>query len=124
MPNPESIQDNPPPDAAPPDAASATHAPNGPNGAGDSAAQNEVLDRIVQGAHDTIDRLAERAAPHVQRLQQGVHNANDKLHRGADEVLRSRDEWTESLRSTVREHPLAALATALAVGVLITRLTR
>ena len=34
------------------------------------------------------------------------------------------DEWAESLRCTVRENPLAAVATALVVGVLIARLTQ
>ena len=32
--------------------------------------------------------------------------------------------WAESLRSTVRSHPLACLAAALAAGLLIARVTR
>jgi hypothetical protein len=34
------------------------------------------------------------------------------------------DEWAESVRETVREHPIGALATALLAGMLIARLTR
>lgn len=86
--------------------------------------QSDVLNRVVQGAHHTIDRLAETAAPHVQRLEQGVSSASESLHQRADHVREVGDEWAESLRSTVRENPLAALATALAVGVLIARITR
>ena len=86
--------------------------------------QSDVLNRVVQGAHQTIDKLAETAAPHVQRLEQGVSSASETLHARADHAREVGDEWAESLRTTVRENPLAALATALAVGVLIARLTR
>jgi ElaB/YqjD/DUF883 family membrane-anchored ribosome-binding protein len=93
-------------------------------GTGTGTQPNDLMNRVVQGAHETIDRLAETAAPHVQSLQEGLSGANDMLHQRADQVRELGDEWTESLRGTVREHPLAAVATALAVGVLIARLTR
>ena len=78
---------------------------------------NDVLQRVVKGAHETLDRLADSAAPHVQRWQESVGT-------GAGHVKEIGDEWTESLRCTVRENPLAAVATALALGVLIARLTQ
>lgn len=87
-------------------------------------APGDLLDRVVEGAHQAIDRLADGAAPHVQRLQQGVADAGDALHERAGQAREMGDEWVESLRGTVREHPLAAVATALAVGVLIARLTQ
>lgn len=77
----------------------------------------DMLQRVVQGAHQTIDRLADSAAPHVQRFSEG-------LDQKSGQVRDMSDEWTESLRSTVRENPIAAVATALAVGMLISRLTR
>ena len=77
----------------------------------------DVLNRVVQGAHHTIDRLAETAAPHVQRLQDGIGTR-------AGHVKQVGDEWAESLRCTVRDNPLAAVAMALALGVLIARLTQ
>ena len=94
------------------------------NGATPPAAQTPLMERVVQGAHDTIDRLAEHAAPHVQQMQESVSEANTKLHERADQARELGAEWTETLRSTVREHPVAALATALAAGLLIARLTR
>jgi len=98
----------------------------GSNGsaAGAQASSEDLLNRVVQSAHQTIDRLAESAAPHVRKLQDGVTGANEKLHEKADHAKQLGDEWSESLRSTVRDHPLAAVATALAVGMLIARLTR
>ena len=89
-----------------------------------AAAGHDVLNRVVQGAHQTIDRLAESAAPAVQRVQDGVSAASDAISQRASDVRELGDEWAESLRSTVREHPLAAIATALAVGVLVARLAR
>ncbi len=83
---------------------------------------DDLIGRIAQSAHETIDRLAETAAPHVNRLQENL--SGDVLHQRADEMRVLRDEWAESLRVTVRENPLAAVGVALAVGVLVARLSR
>ena len=40
-----------------------------------------------------------------------------------DQAADLKDEWTESVRTAVREHPLAAIGTALALGVLLAKLT-
>jgi ElaB/YqjD/DUF883 family membrane-anchored ribosome-binding protein len=78
---------------------------------------NDVLGGVVQGAHETIDKLAQTVEPHVRRLQEGIGTR-------AEHMKELGDEWTESLRCTVRENPLAAVATAVALGVLIARLTQ
>jgi ElaB/YqjD/DUF883 family membrane-anchored ribosome-binding protein len=85
---------------------------------------NELFDRVVQGAHQAIDRLADSATPHVQRLQQGMASASDALQERADQARDMGDEWAASLRTTVRDNPLTAVAAALVAGVLIARLTR
>ena len=87
-----------------------------------AAGTDDLIGRIAQSAHETIDRLAETAAPHVNRLQENL--SGDALHQRADEMREWRDEWTDSLRSSVRENPLAAVGVALAVGFLIARLSR
>lgn len=106
--------------------AGALHVPGAgavPPGADAAQAAPDVLGRVVQGAHDTIDRLAETAAPHVQRLQEGMSSAGEQMHDRADQVTQMSEEWAESLRCTVRDHPIAAVTAALALGVLIARLT-
>jgi ElaB/YqjD/DUF883 family membrane-anchored ribosome-binding protein len=85
---------------------------------------DDMFGRAVQTAHQTIDRVAETAEPHLRHLQEGVTSAAEKLRARGEEVREVSDEWIESLRTTVREHPLATVATALAVGMLIARLTR
>jgi ElaB/YqjD/DUF883 family membrane-anchored ribosome-binding protein len=79
--------------------------------------------RVVQGAHEAVDRFADKAIPAVERLKGTYSEAADTLKQRADQAVDLKDEWTESLRTAVREHPLAAIATALAVGVIIARLT-
>ena len=82
-------------------------------------------------ATDTEPSGAKRRAPitlpeppAVQKVQDGVHAAGEALSQRAHDARELGDEWCESLRCTVRDNPLTAIATALAVGVLIARLTR
>ncbi|MBK1714954.1 hypothetical protein [Rubrivivax gelatinosus] len=85
---------------------------------------DELLQRVVQGAHDGIDRIAEQAAPRLRQLHDGAQDAGERVQAKADELRGLGENWTDGLRDTVRQHPIAAVATALAVGVLIARLTR
>lgn len=100
----------------------ASGAPGMPQDAPRSTAADMVT-RVVKGAHESIDSLAEHAKPPLQRLEQGLAHGGEALHEKADQLRATGDEWAESLRETVREHPIAALAAALAVGVVIARLT-
>ena len=84
----------------------------------------EMMTRVVKGAHETIDRIAEKATPPLEQLEQGLAQTGEVLHDKAEQWRMTGDEWAESLRDTVREHPLAAVAAALAVGVVVARLTR
>lgn len=84
------------------------------------ASGDDLMSRMVAGAHQTIDRLAESAAPAVERLQE----AGDQVGARAGQLQDLGDEWTESLRDTVRQHPLTSVAVALAAGVLLARVMR
>lgn len=84
----------------------------------------DLLARVVEGAHAGIDRLAESAAPHVHKLQESMSAASDSLHQRSAQARETGAAWGESLRCTVRERPLTAVATALAIGVLAARLSR
>ncbi|MBT9457672.1 MAG: hypothetical protein IV097_13730 [Burkholderiaceae bacterium] len=97
---------------------------SGLDGLLDSAHTDDLVSRVAKSAHETVDRLAATAGPAVDRIRRGVDQASDSVHAGADRLSETQQEWTESLRCTVREHPLAALATAVALGVLVSRLAR
>ncbi|MHB8948668.1 MAG: hypothetical protein ACYC4S_06355 [Rhodoferax sp.] len=83
-----------------------------------------MLRNAVQGAHETIDRLAESAAPAVRELGESVAAAAQTLDAKTDQLRETRDEWVESARSTVRSNPLVSVAAAFALGAVIARITR
>jgi ElaB/YqjD/DUF883 family membrane-anchored ribosome-binding protein len=88
-----------------------------------AAAEGDVIRRVVQGAHEAVDRIADKAIPAVERLKDTYAGATEAIKHRADQAVDLKDEWTESLRAAVREHPLAAIGTALAIGALLARLT-
>jgi ElaB/YqjD/DUF883 family membrane-anchored ribosome-binding protein len=87
-----------------------------------AAAERDVMRRVVQGAHEAVDRIADKAIPAVERLRGTYNDAAETLKQRADQAADLKDEWTESLRMTIREHPLAAVGTALALGVILAKL--
>jgi ElaB/YqjD/DUF883 family membrane-anchored ribosome-binding protein len=80
--------------------------------------------REVKAAQDKADPIAQRATPPLEQLDQGLAHTGEALHGKADQWRATGDEWAECLRGSVREHPLAAVAAALAAGVVIARLAR
>jgi ElaB/YqjD/DUF883 family membrane-anchored ribosome-binding protein len=84
----------------------------------------DLMNRVVQGAHQTIDHLAGQAAPHVQRFEQKLAGADDMLHERADQLRAMSDGYVRSLREGVRENPLAAVGVALVLGLLLARIAR
>ena len=93
---------------------------------GDSSAleQQPLTDRMAQGAHDTIDRLAETAGPQIERVEGAIAGAAGHLKDQARHAREKGDEWAGDLRATVRRNPLSAVAAAMAVGALIAHITR
>ena len=83
-----------------------------------------LLRNAVQGAHATIDRLAETAAPAVRHLGESVAAAAETLDAKTGQLRNTRDEWVDGARNTVRANPLAAIAAAVTLGVLIARVIR
>lgn len=85
---------------------------------------DEMVDRAVQSAHQTVDQLAEHARPQLQRAEHGLERGSEMLQRGAEHAREVAGEWTDGLRVTVRQHPLTAIATALVCGLLLGRVAR
>lgn len=84
----------------------------------------DLLNRVTETAHGAVDRFADKAGPAVQKLESGMAHANEALHDQAHRMRELGDEWTNSARSSVRQHPLTAVMLALAVGVLVARISR
>jgi ElaB/YqjD/DUF883 family membrane-anchored ribosome-binding protein len=97
-------------------------APATPSGAADTRS-SELLGKVVRSAHQSLDRLAESAAPSLDHLEQSVTGAAEALQARGEHWRETGDAWAEDVRRTVREHPLAALGIAVAVGMLLSRLS-
>lgn len=95
---------------------------SGGNGA--AMHQQPLTDRMAQGAHHTIDRLAETAAPHIERMEGVLAGATAQLKDQARHAREKGDAWADDLRTTVRRNPLSAVVASMAIGALIARITR
>lgn len=73
---------------------------------------DRTMDKAVQVTHQAVDRAAGT-----------VGQAANKLRSGYDQLLEMEAEWADTARSRVRESPLAAVGIALAVGLVLGRLT-
>lgn len=62
--------------------------------------------------------------PDTSMLPDTGSSAEEVLQATTDRLRDIRDEWADSARTTVRGHPLLAVAAAVALGVVIARITR
>lgn len=83
-----------------------------------------VRDGVTDKAAAGIDRLSASAHQAVERAASAASSTAQQLSAKSEEWLAARDEWMETTRGYVRQHPLAALGAALAVGFLLSRLIR
>jgi hypothetical protein len=87
------------------DGADGTPANRAEDGGGAAPLVDGLIKRAAAGAHAAIDSMAGKAS-----------SLNDGLHGGVSRVGATRDEWIESARDAIRQHPFAAVAGALLVG--------
>ena len=94
--------------------AAATSQQQPDSGAAASAAPvvEGLLKRVTQSAHDAVDGVAAKISSTVDGLQGGVSKVGD-----------TRDEWLESAREAIRQHPFAAIGTAVLVGLALRSLS-
>lgn len=95
-----------------------------PGSEGGAPAAVGMLKHAVQGAHDTIDRLADKAEPAVRQLGVNAAAAAEAVKLKTHQLRDTRDEWAEDTRAAVRRHPLASIAAAFALGALLARVLR
>lgn len=70
------------------------------------------LGQLQQSAQQTMDRVTEAASQAAQRLSEH-----------SDELWAMQDRAMESTRAYVRAHPIAAIGIAIAIGLILSRLT-
>ena len=110
--------------------------PMGDSRTGTGSAANPASDKVedmAQTAHQTTDRIADKAALQVDRLSGTAHRTVNS----AADAASSAAEWasavpeqakqvqarlTEAASASIRERPIAIVAGALVVGYLLGRL--
>ena len=81
-----------------------------------------LLNQAVQGAHNTIDRLAGSAAPVARQLGASVSAAESALHARTAQLMDAGNHLVTTARTTVSRNPLLVLGAAVALGAIIGRI--
>ena len=89
---------------------------------GSSQSQGTV-DKLTEQASAGLSRLSDTAQQTMGRVSQAASQAASRLSEKGHEFYDMRGEYVESARSYVREHPIAAIGIAIAIGLVISRLT-
>lgn len=76
-----------------------------------------------QDAHQGIDRISGTAHQAVDRVASAAQSAAGRVGEVREQFMNAKDEWYDTARDYVREHPMAALGIAVAAGFLLSRLT-
>lgn len=87
----------------------------------ESAAADNPVNRAAQSAHVIVDRVAEKAAPAVERWQSNLSEAADSLKSSVENLGEIEKRWAEDGRGYIREHPLTSVGLAVAAGLLLGR---
>ena len=101
--------------------ASSTSA-NGATASGTSS-NADMLNRMASTAHSAVDRVVGAAGPALEKMHGSASSAGEAMKDKADQLGTMEEQWIASARNYVRENPLAAVAIAAAVGLIIGKVT-
>lgn len=69
------------------------------------------VESMASGAHHAVDRVAGTVAAAARQLGETGHD-----------LMAAQQRWTQASRETVRRHPFSAVAIAVGIGVLLSRI--
>jgi ElaB/YqjD/DUF883 family membrane-anchored ribosome-binding protein len=79
--------------------------------------------RLADKASEGLSRLSETAQQTMDRVSDVASQTASRLGEKGQELWEMRGEAVDQARSYVREHPIATIGIAIAIGLLISRLT-
>jgi ElaB/YqjD/DUF883 family membrane-anchored ribosome-binding protein len=82
-----------------------------------------TVEKLTEQASAGLGRLSETAQQTMGRVTEAASQAASRLGERSRELYDMQDEYVETARSYVRQHPIAAIGIAIAVGLVISRLT-
>lgn len=77
---------------------------------------------VREQAQSSISRMSDTAHQAVNRASEVAQQTADRLTARGEEWMSSGNEWMESTRVYVRDHPMAAVGMAIAAGYLLSRI--
>lgn len=88
----------------------------GPTIVGAAEQGAEQIEKLSGNAQETVNRIADATAARVRNL--GL-----KGEQMRQQWMETQEQWVGSARECVRSHPIASVAIAVGVGLLLSRLT-
>lgn len=83
---------------------------------------DDTVSRVKQGAHDAVDRIADKAGPTIERVKSSISGMSDSMHARGEQFSELQEEWMETCRTSVRDHPLAAVGIAVVAGMVLSKM--
>jgi ElaB/YqjD/DUF883 family membrane-anchored ribosome-binding protein len=88
----------------------------GPSIIGATEQGAEQIEKLSGNAQETVNRIADATAARVREM--GL-----KGEQMRQQWMETQEQWVGSARECVRSHPIASVAIAVGVGLLLSRLT-
>ena len=82
----------------------------------------QATEDVASRASEKSSHLSDTAQQTMDRVTQAASNAASRLSARGEELWAMRDQATETARTYMREHPLATIGIAVAVGLILSRL--
>jgi ElaB/YqjD/DUF883 family membrane-anchored ribosome-binding protein len=80
-------------------------------------------ENLAEKAGTSLGQLQQTAQQTVDHVTQAASQAAQRLSEHSDELWALQGRAMESTRTYVRNHPIAAIGIAIAIGLLVSRLT-
>lgn len=82
---------------------------------------DQTAARTTSMAHETVDRVAASVMPVIDRVRSTAEGASQQLQTTAHDLMESRDQWMEDMRTCVKERPLTTIGVTAVVALLLGR---
>jgi ElaB/YqjD/DUF883 family membrane-anchored ribosome-binding protein len=83
-----------------------------------------LVDRLMQGVHEAVDRVGVKAAPALEKLTESASATRHSLETKANQLATRQGEMLNGARTYVRERPFTALAAAVLIGAVVASMMR
>lgn len=87
----------------------------------DSNNMDQTVARTTAKAHETVDRVAASVTPVIERMRSTAEGATQQLQTTAHDLMESRDQWMQDIRTYVKERPLTTVGVTAVVALLLGR---